>query len=171
MDISIKEITQIYSSVDQELLVEFQNEIENCRGNIIGLGAGRMGYSLQAFIMRLSHLGYRSFMIGDTTLPRIDKQDLVIVNSSSGNTPSIVLLCETAKKHGSKILALTSDKNSKIAALSDTVILYSPIKSEQLMKTVYEQFSYLLFDNIALNLSHNSPLSLSSIEKNHSVLE
>ena len=43
-----------------------------------------MGYSIQAFIMRLSHLGYPAFMIGDMSLPRIGSDDLVIVNSILG---------------------------------------------------------------------------------------
>src|SRR5512137_2637182 len=58
-------------------------------GKIIGLGAGRMGYSLRAFIMRLSHIGFNASMIGDTNVPRCDENTLCIVNSSSGNTDSI----------------------------------------------------------------------------------
>ena len=57
----------------------------------IGLGAGRMGYSLKAFIMRLSHMGYNATFIGDTNVPRVTSNTVVFVNSSSGETPSIAL--------------------------------------------------------------------------------
>ena len=33
----------------------------------VGFAAGRMGFSLKAFMMRLNHLGYESYMIGTLT--------------------------------------------------------------------------------------------------------
>ena len=147
------------------------DEILSCSGKIIGLGAGRMGYSLQAFIMRLSHLGYDAYMIGDTTTPRIGEGDLVIVNSSSGETKSIILLANLAVQHGATILGITSGKQSSLATMARTCIFYDEIKSEQLMKTAYEQFSYLLLDSCASILATNGNLSIPEIEKNHSILE
>ena len=95
----LNEIEAIYSTIQPKKQKEFIHKIIKCNGTIVGLGAGRMGYSLQAFVMRLSHFGYRSFMIGDTSIPMITEEDLIIVNSSSGNTKSIVLLTEIAKKN------------------------------------------------------------------------
>jgi 6-phospho-3-hexuloisomerase len=140
-------------------------------GRVIGLGAGRMGYSLQSFIMRLSHIGFEAYMIGDTTLPRVGIGDIVVVNSSSGNTPSINLYAKQAKDAGAKIVLLTSAKNCLIGNLSNFIILYTVKKNMQLMKTVHEQFSLLFLDYIAHRLVVDNDLNVNEIENNHSILE
>lgn len=165
------EVMNIYDSLEPGIEDQFIDTINDCKGNIIGLGAGRMGYSLKAFIMRLSHLGFSAYMIGDTTLPRIREDDLVIVNSSSGETSTIVLLSQIAKDSGAKLVLLSSNKGSTIAKLADFNLIYSTIESGQLMKTAYEQFSFLFLDQCAYRLSKRVHLGIDEIEMNHSVLE
>jgi 6-phospho-3-hexuloisomerase len=165
------ELNALWASVDEAVLDEIVHEIIDCKGNIICLGAGRMGYGVQAFAMRLSHLGFNAFMIGDTTLPRINNGDLIIVNSSSGETPSIALLADLAKDHGGKLLCFTSGKHSTLAKMSDLVLLYEKYESAQLMKSLYEQFSFLLFDHIASKVFLAGRKEKSWVENNHSVLE
>jgi 6-phospho-3-hexuloisomerase len=166
-----EEISKVHKTLSQNAVQLLCSEIQRCEGAIVGLGAGRMGYSLQAFMMRLSHLGYASYMIGDTTLPRIGRNDLVIVNSSSGETPSVMLLANIARDHGAKIIGITSGKKSTLSKICDLNIFYDEINSDQLMKTIYEQFTYLFFDMCAGELSKSSKLSIFEIEKNHSILE
>lgn len=167
----LTEISQLYATVTPGSENQLVNEILSCKGTIVGLGAGRMGYALQAFIMRLSHLGYESYMIGDTSLPRIGSNDLVIVNSSSGETASILLLAKIAQQAGARIILLTGNSNSSLAKISDLTITYANMRSEQLMKTLYEQFSFLFFDNCAARLAELGILTVSDIEVNHSILE
>jgi 6-phospho-3-hexuloisomerase len=138
---------------------------------IFGLGAGRMGYSIRAFIMRLSHLGYPAFMIGDTNLPRIQRGDLVFINSSSGETPSIKLFAEQAKREGAKIVLVTAKNDSSIAKIADTSIYYKSIKSKQLMKTYHEQLTWLIFDAISMKVFDLKDLDRGWVENNHSILE
>ena len=171
MQTIFSELNKLWDSVDQDQLAGIVQEIIDCKGNIICLGAGRMGYAVQAFAMRLSHLGFNAFMIGDTTLPRINNGDLIIVNSSSGETPSIALLAELAKDHGGKLLCFTSGKHSTLANMSDLVLLYEKYESKQLMKSLYEQFSFLLFDYIASKVFLANSKEKSWVENNHSVLE
>ena len=45
--------------------------------SIFGLGAGRMGYSLRAFIMRLSHLGYNAYMLATQIFQELMKAILL----------------------------------------------------------------------------------------------
>ena len=149
-----------------ELLGKFSKS-----GRIFGLGAGRMGYSLQSFIMRLSHLGFNAYMIGDTSLPRVSKSDLVIVNSSSGNTPSIALYAEQAKAAGAYIFLLTSASQSHLLNIADKILKYSVEENRQLMKTVHEQFSYLILDYIVHRLVVDNKMDVNAIEQNHSILE
>ena len=171
MDKILAEMFELNLSLSSNAHDKVTDEILSCPGKIIGLGAGRMGYSLQAFIMRLSHLGYSAYMNGDTTTPRIGEGDLVIVNSSSGETQSINLLAELAVKHGAKVFGITSSRESSLAKLAHTCIFYNEINSDQLMKTAYEQFSYLFLDSCAAILATKGKLSIHEIEKNHSILE
>ena len=138
---------------------------------VVGIGAGRMGYALRAHIMRLSHLGYQAFFIGDTTLPRVDTNSIVVINTSSGETPSNILFAEQARAAGCFIVCITSNKASTIALQSDLVVATPAIKSHQLMKSIYEQFSFLLFDYVCESVVNKLGLDRERIVNNHSILE
>lgn len=139
--------------------------------NIIGLGAGRMGYSLRAFIMRLNHMGFNASMIGDTNVPRVKENSILFVNSSSGETPSILLFVEQAVKEKGEIFLTTCNKESSIGKHANCIIQIPTIESEQLMKSPYEQFSMLLYDYIIFRLVETLGLDKERISSNHSILE
>ena len=144
------------------------------RKNVIGIGAGRMGYSLQAFIMRLNHMGFDAYMIGDTGVPKCDENSLVLINSSSGKTPSVRLFAAQAHDAGAYIVLFTTDPESKVFTMTDiahTVFRYPKDDSGQVMKTLYEQFTYLMFDTIAHDLMEMMEISYEFLENNHSILE
>jgi 6-phospho-3-hexuloisomerase len=166
-----EELEYLFNSLNYKDLDKVIDLISKNKGNIFCLGAGRMGYSIQAFSMRLSHLGFNSYMLGDSNLPKITPGDLVLINSSSGETKSIVLLSEIAKNNGAKLVCFSYNEASKIASMSDHKIIYSHVKSFQLMKTIYEQFSFLLFDHISMEIANKIDKSIEWIESNHSILE
>ncbi|MDB2389797.1 SIS domain-containing protein [Alphaproteobacteria bacterium] len=166
-----RELETLEASINEQCIREIIEIISLCSGRIICLGAGRMGYTVQSFAMRLSHLGFNSYMLGDTALPKIKKGDLTIINSSSGETQSILLFAKLAKKFGSRLICITSEQNSSIAKIADHVLNYKKIESEQMMKTVYEQFTFLLFDYIAEELRKERNISINFVENNHSILE
>ena len=110
-------------------------------------------------------------MIGDTNFPRIDENTLVLINSSSGETPSIRLFTEQAKAAGSTIVTFTSGMESSIARLSDLIVFCGDNTSQQIMKTLNEQFSFLLFDYIAAKYIETYSLDKEWISNNHSISE
>ena len=165
------ELAMLWESIEKDAVADVVEVISQCERNIICLGAGRMGYAAQSFAMRLSHLGFRAFMIGDTALPRVNKGDLIIINSSSGETPSIVLLAKLAKKYGGRLICLTSDGGSTLANMSEFTLVYERHRSSQLMKSLYEQFSFLLFDHMAQEIFIASGKERAWVENNHSILE
>lgn len=167
----LQEVTTGLNSVSSNDIEHFANLIGSCEGNIIGLGAGRMGYSLKGFIMRLSHLGKQAYMIGDTSLPRVKENDLILVNSSSGSTQSIYLFAKQAKDCGATIYLVTASPNSQIGKIADHVICYENLTSSQLMKTYHEQLTWLLFDGVSQLLFNIMGHSRAYVEQNHSVLE
>lgn len=167
-----KELQFMWDGTDKNSLDSLVEILVHSRGKtLVGLGAGRMGYSLQSFIMRLSHLGFSAYMIGDTTLPRVDSETIAIVNTSSGETPSIKLYVEQCREAGVYIVVLTTNPQSSIAALADLVVSVPSIDSDQLMKTIYEQYSFVLFDYIAGKILNLGELEVSWVEQNHSILE
>jgi len=140
-------------------------------GVIVGIGAGRMGYSLRAHIMRLSHIGYEAYFIGDTTLPRIDEKTVVIINSSSGETPTNILYAQQAKAAKSYIITITTNPESTIAKLSDQLVIMPKVNSHQLMKSIYEQYTMLMLDYVAEQVVSQLDLDRGEITHNHSILE
>ena len=103
-----------------DLLVDVYNK--NGRSKILVMGAGRSGLVGRAFAMRLLHLGYNVYVLGDTIVPRIGDRDVVIAISGSGSTKLIVTAAEAAKKVGAKIVAITSYPDSPLGRLADIVV-------------------------------------------------
>jgi len=141
---------------------------------IICVAAGRMGYSLRAFAMRLMHLGFNNVsFIGDTNVPFADENTLLIFNTSSGNTLTNVLYAEIAKARISKatVLTITENSNSDIIEFSDFYISLNDPTSIQPMKTRSEQATYIFFDYLVLRLMESLNISNESLVNNHSILE
>ena len=137
----------------------------------VGFAAGRMGFSLKAFMMRINHLGYESYMIGDTNFPRLDSSSIVFISSSSGETETNILYAKQAVQCGAKTVLFTSNSNSTLANICEVVILYPTIDSNQLMKTIYEQFTFILFDFISSQIVKKKNIDISFIKHNHSISE
>ena len=87
------------------------------------LGAGRSGLVAKAFAMRLMHLGLKSYVVGETITPAMKEGDTIVAYSGSGETKSIAELCETAKRIGGKICLITSNKDSRIGRIADSVVV------------------------------------------------
>ncbi|MAT67839.1 MAG: hypothetical protein CL830_05580 [Crocinitomicaceae bacterium] len=175
MKLILDEIDMMHDSLvknDVESYIELLTEkLSSSSGDIIGLAAGRMGYALRAFIMRLNHMGFNASMIGDTNVPRVKQDSILFINSSSGETPSILLFAEQAKNEKGEIFLTTCNKKSSIGKLSNSIIQIPTIQSVQLMKSPYEQFSMLLYDYIIYRLVETLALDKEKISSNHSILE
>lgn len=85
-------------------------------------GAGRSGLVAGAFGMRLMHLGFTTYVVGDVVTPAIGKRDLLILVSGSGKSPSIIAIAKTSKVKGAQIAALTSFSDSPVGILADQIL-------------------------------------------------
>lgn len=176
----LNEIKQVLDSID-EYSVDLMCEVIESSDKVVGYGAGRMGLVLKAFIMRLNHLGIDAYYMGDTYIPPLGKYDLVIVSSASGETELIKKFCEEVKKKTECCIgAVTGNRNSSIGAMANWVIEYtscngalnSPdssdkIDSAQLMSTLNEQATYILFDIMIRKLMDKMELDPDKIKRNH----
>jgi 6-phospho-3-hexuloisomerase len=92
------------------------------RRKILVMGAGRSGLVGRAFAMRLLHLGFNSYVLGDTIVPSISRGDVAIAISGSGRTQLILTAAEAAKKVGATVVAITSYPDSPLGVLADLVV-------------------------------------------------
>jgi len=72
------------------------------------MGAGRSGLVVKGFAMRLMHLGFNVYVVGETVTPAVETDDLLIVISGSGETKSINEMSALAKAKGTRLAAVTS---------------------------------------------------------------
>jgi 6-phospho-3-hexuloisomerase len=86
------------------------------------MGAGRSGLVGKAFAMRLMHLGFKSFVVGESTTPAVHKNDVVIAISGSGETRSVSDLGRIAKDIGATLITVTSNKDSTLGHISDATL-------------------------------------------------
>jgi len=94
----------------------------NSKKKVLVMGAGRSGLVGRAFAMRLMHLGFQSYVLGDTIVPAIGKDDVVFAISGSGATELIVTAASVAKRVGAKVIAVTSYPSSPLGRLADLVL-------------------------------------------------
>ena len=52
-------------------------------GKILVAGAGRSGFAVKAFAMRLMHMGFDAYVVNETVTPNIEPGDVLVVGSGS----------------------------------------------------------------------------------------
>lgn len=101
-----------------EMLVKAYEESKK----VLIVGAGRSGLVGKAFAMRLMHLGFKVYVLGETITPRVDRDDIVVAISGSGSTELVVATAKIAKRVGAKIIAITTYPESMLGKLADHVV-------------------------------------------------
>ena len=119
----IKGVKKAISSIDEPQIQKMISWIIQSKNNkILIIGAGRSGLAGKAFAMRLMHLGFDVYVMGETITRAIGKTDLIIAISGSGTTKLVVTSSEIGKEVGAKIIAITSYKNSDLGKLADHIV-------------------------------------------------
>ncbi len=123
-----KELQQALSGVDEDQ-IQILREAVLAAKKVYVAGAGRSLLMLRCIAMRFMHIGLNSFVVGDTTTPAFEPEDLLLVASTSGETSGLVLIVQKAKKIGGKLFVITASPNSTLAKLADGIVVI-PTKSE-----------------------------------------
>ena len=117
-----KMIKEVLDSLKEKQVEKFMQNLIHSR-NIFVSGAGRSGLVGKAFAMRLMHLGFRVYVVGETISPPVKPGDLLIAISGSGKTSATLTTVKTAKQLKTTVVAITSFKDSPIAKLADSIVL------------------------------------------------
>ncbi len=103
------------------------NEIYSAKGRVVITGIGKSAIIANKIVATLNSTGTPAVFMhaadaihGD--LGVIQKDDIVICISKSGNTPEIKVLVPLLKRRGSKLVALISNTNSYLAKQADFVL-------------------------------------------------
>lgn len=102
-------------------------EIHQSNGRVVITGVGKSAIIANKIVATFNSTGTPAIFMhaadaihGD--LGMIQKQDIVICLSKSGNTPEIKVLVPLLKRRGSKLVALVSNTNSYLAQHADYVL-------------------------------------------------
>ena len=118
----------ILKRVQESLAKEQDSERQFLIDNIMGAeklfiyGVGRSGTMCKAFAIRLVQLGLKVFFIGETITPIVEKDDLVIIVSNTGETMSAIQTANIVGRLGAKVIAITAESHSKLAHAASSVI-------------------------------------------------
>jgi 6-phospho-3-hexuloisomerase len=115
-------LLDVSKSLDMAVLDEFASML-NSANRIFVMGAGRSGLVAKSFAMRLMHIGYQVYVVGEIITPAVTAGDVVVAISGSGNTRTISEFGEICKKLNVKLITVTSNKNSTLGRMSDLVVI------------------------------------------------
>jgi arabinose-5-phosphate isomerase len=164
--IQISELKKINKIFDKSF-VKAVNLIANCKGKVICAGIGKSGLISRKVSATLSSVGISSFFLnpgeanhGD--LGQIDKRDLLLVFSYSGNTSEISNMLKYANRFNIKIIGVASKKNSLLLKSSDIKLLLPQVKESDptgMVPTTSTSITLLLGDCLAVALMHKMSFS------------
>ena len=164
--IQISELRKINKIFDQSF-VRAVELIANCKGKVIAAGVGKSGLIARKISSTLSSVGISSFFLNPSEanhgdLGQIDKRDLLLIFSYSGNTSEIVNVLRYANRFNIKIIGVASKKDSLLLKASDVKILLPHVKESDptgMVPTTSTSITLLLGDCLAVALMNKMRFS------------
>jgi 6-phospho 3-hexuloisomerase len=169
-------INEILDKVSQKDINKIKDLFFNSN-HIFVYGAGRSGLVAKAFAIRLVHLGFQTFVIGETITQPVQKDDLVIIVSGSGETIPAVMTAEISHNLGASVISITAKKKSEIAKFADVTLFISvdhkdiERKKYAPLGTLFEASVWILLDAIIADLLDSKNETEDLMRKRHATLE
>ncbi len=144
---------------------------------IFTYGRGRSGNVAKAFAVRLMHLGYSTYVIGETITAPVQKDDVVICISGSGTTYPVVMTAELGRRQGAKVVAVTANPESEVANLAHVVVpITAPGGNGERERfaplgTIFETAAWLLCDGVVALLKDRLGETEGKMRERHATLE
>ena len=117
-------------SISHQLDKSFEvlcDKVISCSGKFIIMGVGKSGHIARKISATLSSTGTPSVFIHPTEAAHgdigiINKKDIVMLISNSGETEEIINILSSLKRHAKEIVALSGNNKSTIAKFADIQI-------------------------------------------------
>ena len=155
-NIQIGELKKI-KKVFNNSFVQAIDLIMNCRGKVIFSGVGKNSFICKKAAATFSSVGIPSFFVDPTGVShgdagQIERKDILVVISNSGNTSELTNLLKFANRFRIKVIGIASNSKSMLLKASDIKILYPKLKEadpNNIVPTSSTSFVMLLCDCLA----------------------
>jgi arabinose-5-phosphate isomerase len=174
ISIELDTILALQESIDDEFakVVEW---LLTCNGKVVITGIGKSAIVGQKIVATFNSTGTPAIFMhaadaihGDLGI--IQKEDIVICISKSGETPEIKILVPLLKNTGNKLIAMVSNQNSTLAKQAD-ITLFIPIEKEadpnNLAPTASTTAQMVMGDAIAIAVLATKGFSSNDFAKYH----
>ena len=169
------EIEDVMGKVKEEELQAVMDRLDKSR-RVFVVGEGRSGFSARGFAMRLMHLGYTVFFVGETITPAMEAGDVFIGVSGSGKSAGVVGDAKKAAEKGCTVIAVTSKPQSPLAEEAESVLVIpGTVKGDtgesrgsvQLLSSLFDQSLHITLDALCLLLSRRDHTANDTATKAH----
>ena len=165
-NLQIKELKKIKNVFDSSF-VKAVDLILNCKGKVIFAGIGKSGLVARKISSTFSSVGIPSFFChpsealhGD--LGQIEKKDILIIFSYSGNTVELTNMIKYANRYRIKIIGVASKPDSILLKASDIKLILPKVKEADLtgmVPTTSTSITLLLGDCLATTVMYHKKFS------------
>ena len=165
-DIQINELKKI-KKIFNNSFIKAVDLILNCRGKCITAGLGKSGIIAKKISATFSSVGIPSFFCdpaqalhGD--MGQIEKKDLLIIFSYSGNTSELTNMLKYANRYRIKIIGVASKPNSFLLKASDVKLVLPKVKESDvtgIVPTTSTSITLLLGDCLATTVMNQRKFS------------
>ncbi len=185
----LEKAREALEGVDEEQLKKMLDVLLEARYHkILVMGVGRSGLVARAFAMRLMHLGFNVYVLGETITPAMTKDDVFIAISGSGSSTLVVAAAKVAKDVGATVIAITSFPDSPLGKLADHVVVVKgrtkvagerDYFSRQLLGiheplaplgTIFETSCMIFLDSIIASLMKRLGLTEEDLKRRHATV-
>ena len=159
----LKKVKKIFNSS----FIEAVDLILNCKGKVIFAGIGKSGLIARKISATFSSVGIPSFFCdpaqalhGD--MGQIEKKDILIIFSYSGNTSELSNMLKYANRYRIKIIGVASKPDSTLLKASDIKLLLPKVKEADvtgMVPTTSTTITLLLGDCLATTVMHQRNFS------------
>ena len=165
-NIQINELKKV-KKIFNNSFIDAVDLILNCKGKVIFAGIGKSGLIARKISATFSSVGIPSFFCdpaqalhGD--MGQIEKKDILIIFSYSGNTSELTNMLKYANRYRIKIIGVASKPNSILLKASDIKLIIPNVKESDLtgmVPTSSTSITLLLGDCLATTVMHQRKFS------------
>jgi len=126
IQLEAKSITDLAAFLDHSFSAAIQ-ELNNCKGRLVFSGIGKSALIAQKIVATLNSTGTPSLFMhaadaihGDLGI--VQKEDIVLILSKSGESPEIKALVPFIKNFGNKLIAVVGNTSSYLANEADYIL-------------------------------------------------
>ena len=160
-NLQIKELKKI-NKVFNHSFVKAVELILSCKGKIVFAGVGKSGLIARKISATFSSVGIPSFFCDPSQalhgdMGQIEKKDILIIFSYSGNTSELVNMLKYANRFRIKIIGVASKPDSVLLKASDIKLLLPKVVESDITKMVptsSTSLTLLLGDSLATTVMY-----------------